>query len=404
MAEAGQERLKLAFAAETERVRSSDTIGGSGRLRELFDFLAERGPSATPATQAEIGQRVFGQHDADADDATVRVYIHRLRKRLEEFYARAEGAGPHGRLVIPAGTYALRLEDAEVVAPSQGRTRAGSWLYLLVATVLLAGAFLLGRQLDRRNDAPEVNAMWQPFMESDRPIVLAVGDYYMFGEIDPVRPEESRLIRDYSIDSPTDLARAQEVFPERYGSAEDVGLTYLPLSTAYALQQLAPLLAQHGQPVTVLPASELTSDTLRRANVIYVGLISGMRLLEEVTFAGSRFAVGGTYDEVTDEASGRTYTSEEALRLASPRFYRDYGYITTFRQPGGALVGVIAGARETALRGMASIVASSDLPKPLAEAIGRSDDVGFEALYQVTGQQGADLNSRLLVARPRLAE
>ena len=29
------------------------------------------------------------------------------------------------------------------------------------------------------------------------PIVVVVGDYYMFGEIDPIRPEEGRLIRDF---------------------------------------------------------------------------------------------------------------------------------------------------------------------------------------------------------------
>lgn len=404
MADAGQQRLEQVFAAETERLRTSAALGGSGRLRELFDYLAERGHSADSATQAEIGQHVFGQQDADADDATVRVYVHRLRKRLEEFYAGPEGTGSHGRLVIPAGTYALRLEDSAAALPSSGRTRAGSWLYLVIAVAALAGAFLLGREVHDGADAVEVNAMWQPFVESDRPLVLAVGDYYMFGEIDPVRPEESRLIRDYSIDSPTDLARAQQVDPQRYGSAEDVGLTYLPLSTAYALQQLAPVLAQHEQPVTVLPASELTSDTLRRANVIYVGLVSGMRLLEEVTFAGSRFTVGESYDQLIDAARGTTYTSEEARRLASPSFYRDYGYITAFRQPGGALIGVIAGARETALRGMASIVADGELPDPLAAAADEADDTGFEALYQVTGQQGADLNSRLLTVRPRGAE
>ena len=32
------------FASEVERVRESGLVGRSGRLRELFDFLAERGP------------------------------------------------------------------------------------------------------------------------------------------------------------------------------------------------------------------------------------------------------------------------------------------------------------------------------------------------------------------------
>ncbi len=95
MNEAGQ------FETEVQRLRASGVLGRTGRLRELFDFLAERGHAAEPVTQADIAHEVFGQLDAGADDATARVYVHRLRKRLSEFYAR-EGAEA-GRLVLPAG-------------------------------------------------------------------------------------------------------------------------------------------------------------------------------------------------------------------------------------------------------------------------------------------------------------
>ena len=80
-------------------------------------------------------------------------------------------------------------------------------------------------------------------------------------------------------------------------------------------------------------------------------------------------------------------------------FYRDYGYVARFEGPGGTLVAVVAGARDTALRGIAPIVAGEDLP-PEFEDLAR-DETGVEALFQVTGQQGADLSERLLVARQR---
>jgi DNA-binding response OmpR family regulator len=72
-----------AFMSEVERVRESGLVGSSGRLRELFDFLASRGPQAEPASQIEIAETVVGQAAAEPDDATARVYVHRLRKRLE---------------------------------------------------------------------------------------------------------------------------------------------------------------------------------------------------------------------------------------------------------------------------------------------------------------------------------
>lgn len=402
---AGGGRETQTFAAEVARVQASGALGQAGRLRELFDYLAARGPDAAPATQAEIADSVFGQPDTEGDDATARVYVHRLRKRLEDFYA-AQGEGPDGaRLALPAGTYALRLAEQEVPgipAPTQP-LRSSRWAravaYGLALAAALGIAALAGRLLPGAGGAPPANAFWQPFLESDRPIVVVVGDYYMFGEIDPVRPEQGRLIRDFRVDSPADLASLQEAEPARYGNAEDVGLTYLPLSTAYALRHVVPVLARGGREVRVIAASELGADTAREANIVYVGLISGMGLLEDTTFAGSGFAVGDSYDELIDRASRRTYMSEEARRLASPVFYRDYGYLARFEAPGGSLVAVIAGARETALRGLAPIATASELPDRI-ETHSEGDE-GFEALFQITGQQGADLSERLIVARTR---
>ena len=381
------------FEREVERVRASGVLGRTGRLRELFDFLARRGHAAEPATQADIAHEVFGQLDASADDATARVYVHRLRKRLAEFYAR-EGAEA-GRLVLPAGSYELVLERA-TEAPTRD-VASRSWLLPVLVLAALLVAFVLGRLIGAPTGAATANAIWQPFLESERPIMVAVGDYYIFGEIDPFDPGRGRLIRDFAIDSPTDLARAQESEPERYERAEDMGLNYLPFSAAYALRSIMPVLARHPKPVEIVAASEVTSQTLRDHNVVYIGLVSGMDLLEDVTFTGSDLSVGETYDELRDAASGRRYSSGEALSRTSTRYYRDFGYLARFRQPGGALVAVVAGARDTGLRGLAPLAAGT-LDARLEEV---AEDGSFEAVFEFTGQQGADLSSRLDLARER---
>lgn len=393
-----------AFAAEVARIRASGTLGEAGRLRELFDYLAARGADAPPSTQADIAADVFGNDGADGDDATVRVYIHRLRKRLEEYY-RETGTETSGvRLVIPGGTYALRLEKPQGAVQPIRRVAARiprAWLLGLGAAVLVALSFALGRGSDEAVGAAPINEIWEPFVRSDRPIMIVVGDYYLFGEIDPVRPEEGRLIRDFSIDSPVDLARAQETDPSRYGNAEDVGLTYLPVSTAEALRELVPVLARSKRQVDLVAASDVTAETLRDYNVVYVGLFSGMRMLENSTFAGSNYTLGMSYDELIDRDSGQSYLSEEARRLAAPVFYTDYAYFTRFREPGGGYVAVVAGARETGLRAMAAMVGGEDLPPSLENLARSSPGNGFDALFQITGQQGANLSQRLVSARAR---
>ena len=99
-------------------------------------------------------------------------------------------------------------------------------------------------------------------------------------------------------------------------------------------------------------------------------------------------------------AAGWQKLCDEARRLATPVFYRDYGLITRFRAPGGSLIAVVGGARETALRGLGPIIAAPVLRDELHD-LAEDEDQGMEALFQVTGQQGADLSDRLLVARKR---
>lgn len=396
-----------AFDAEVARLRALGLGGQGGRLADLFDFLADRGPDAPSATQAEIAEAVFGQALVDADDASVRVYVHRLRKKLEDHYRTNPVPAGAVMLELPAGTYALRLVGGDLLAetdpaaesapppPSLSARLPRTWLAL--AAMLLVAVFAAGWLIAGRGQGVP-NAVWQPLAASDRPVLVVLGDYYLFGEIDPVAPEEGRLIRDFRVNSPADLINMQESEPERYGNAEDVGLNYLPFQAAYALEDLAPLLAAQGKAVDIVPASQVTIDMLNSHDVVYIGLLSGMGLLEDITFADSTLRLGESYDEIYDRQANRRWVSDEARRLAAPVFYRDYAYVARFTAPGGALVTVVASERVTGLRGIGPIVTGADLPDELASAA-RGD--GFEALYQITGQQGADLSDRLVLARAR---
>lgn len=397
MAARGHDRATGAYAEEVARLRAAKVPGESGRLRELFDFLADRGADALPASQAEIADTVFGQTDGGSDDATVRVYVHRLRKRLDEFYAR-EGEGA-GRLVVPPGTYALRLAGPNSEAPMP-ETPPRKWIrpaWLVAACVaLLAAAFLAGRWLTP--DGPAVNAIWQPFVVSKRPLAVVVGDYYLYGEIDPLNPQRSRLIRDFSVNSPDDLMLAQQAEPDRYGAGEDVGLNYLPFASAYGLADLMPVLTKQGRPFHIYAASHVDADTLRNDDIVYVGLISGLGMLESGAFRNSGFEFGESYDELIDTQAGKSYVSEEGRKLVTNELYKDYGFVTRFRSPGGGLVAVVAGTRETGLRGIAPIIAGKLPPQLDKVAQGAAS---FVSLFEVTGQQGADLSEKLLQARAR---
>ena len=60
---------------------------------------------------------------------------------------------------------------------------------------------------------------------------------------------------------------------------------------------------------------------------------------------------------------------------------------------------MLAGERDTGLRGLAPLAVSAELPNAIEEL---AEDGGpFEALYEITGQQGADLDEKLVEVRTR---
>lgn len=407
--------LDPATLAEIARVRESGVLGATGRLVELFDFLASRSADSRPPKEAEIALAVFGKADSEAlrDDPVARVYIHRLRKRLDDFYLR-HGMPSGVRLDIPKGDYrivcvtpqeaTLAVDDGVPEAanddarPSKApRKRRWGLIAAAFGAVLIGGNVAAWALLANKPEAPAQLAdagIWTDIANSKRPLLIVVGDYYMFGEYEE-RVKLKRLVRDFAINSKEDLVHSQRDNPGGFDQYSDVAMQYLPASAAYALADLAPVLRE-GRKVQVMLASELTPDRLKSDDIIYVGLLSGMGKLRDPVFSQSRFAIGESYDQIIDRKTGRTYTSEAFLAAPSDQMYRDYGFFSTFEGPGGNRIAILSGSRDTAVMGVAEALTQIDRLEKVEKKTGGEKD--FEALFEVKGQKHVNLEAQVLAS------
>jgi len=137
---------------------------------------------------------------------------------------------------------------------------------------------------------------------------------------------------------------------------------------------------------------------LKRSDVLYVGYLSALRLLRDPVFAGSRFRVGETYDELIDSRTGRRYASQEGGPAEGQASQRDLGYFAAFRGPGGNRIVILAGARDVGLMQTAEAATNPAALKGLLAAAGHSD--AFEGLFEAEGLRRANLGGRLLVGAP----
>jgi hypothetical protein len=404
---AGDEIAELAAS-----LRARQALGRSDGLNRLFDYLAACAAAGTRPKEFEVAAAVFGRSSAfdGAQDASVRVAVHRLRRKLDDFYA-GPGRDEPVRLCIPKGEYRMVAERrAADAAPDAPIAATRPWkAYAVAAFVVLAlinlaawAAFWTTHGADRTLARAQSSAPWSALLKADMPTLLVLGDYYIFGEIDE-QAGVDRLIRQYSINSPADLDDWLMDNPKAMGRYRDLDLYYLPVGAAFALRSIVPLVSRgagRGENVRVVMASDLTPEMLKRNNIVYLGYISGLGVLRAPVFAGSRFSVGDTYDELVDAVSQRVYRSQEGGPAQGDAARRDYGYVAAFPGPAGNRIVVIAGDRDTGLQQAAEAMANPDTLKALKAGAGGAGD-NFEALYEVEGIGRSGLGGRLVAASPR---
>lgn len=391
-------------------VRASGVLGRSRLLLGLFDYLVARAAEGRSPKEREIAYEVFGRSgDFEAgQDAVVRVYAHRLRAKLDHHARTATPAGGY-RLTLAKGEYRIIAEpDFTAPAPSPSPPQSTSLGHrgrllvlagLLLAAINLAALGVLLHRPASPADLATASPVWRPFLDSRFPLTLVVGDYYIFGESDDGM-EIARLVREYGVNSPDDLTQFLMQHPDKTDRYVDLGLSYLPTSSAAAVSRLSALFAGR-KSVSVLRASQLTPDILKSRDIIYVGYLSGLGPLSAPAFSGSHYRVGESFDELIDTGSRKVYFSQGAMGPSRGGVYSDYGYFATFRGPAGNHIAIVAGARDIGAVAAAEQVSSADglnALKPVAKA-----SPAFEALYAVTGEGDVNFQSHTISTRPRAA-
>jgi len=412
--------------ALADRLIESEALGRSGHMRRLFNYLVDCSIAGRTPKETEVAIDVFGKKPSFdvAQDAMVRVYVHKLRKRIEQHYDRSGGVNGW-RLIVPRGDYRIEVvqgqeqganaleeapqdvtqapecEESELLLATPSLNRKRYLLPALAATLVLS--LLLNAIVTLRpywNAHPSgdgiaataANPVWSRLLEGNRNIYVVLGDYYMFAETD-TKMQVQRLVRDSAVNSPHELLDYMRGHPEMEGRYHDVRANYLPTSTAYGLREVLRVLSPALDRVHIEMASDLTPSMMASSDVVYVGYMNGMGMLGSMLSSGSRFSVDSASDEIVDHRTGTHYLSQAAMPLPGVQRYRDYGYFATFIGPRGNQTIVIAGTRDEGVMYTADAATHRTSLEQLNR--GRSNR-SFEALYDVLSMDGTDLDGKLL--------
>ena len=378
------------------RIIESGTLGRGQTYTKLLTYLVERAIRGEVPKEFDISVDVFGKAKASVDspDAQTRVYVYKLRARLDSYYNGAGKDDPF-RLDIPKGTYHLfaiaqepKTEEV-VAAPSRRRWTSYAAIALLLVS-LIANLVLLAGYSARDDKSAVSGPVWSG-LGGARPILIVVGDHFFFGETGShVR------VRDVAINSIQDLRNSAE-----YGSGTGLvfeTLSYLPKSTVFTLQTILPHAAAASENVTMKLVSELTPADLRDHDVIYVGFVRAMAILQDYYFSRSNFTTDAPlFMSLAHTASGEVFTRSGPV----PQHNRDYGVFARFAGPAGNQIVVFAGIGDVGVsavvRSVTSVAGTERIESLLRE---RDLDVarGVEVLVEADGHSRTDLDFRVVGA------
>ena len=408
---------------QAQKIVQSGALGRSRSYARLLEFLVECAGSSRVPKELEIAIEVFGR-GADFDpsqDSMVRVYAHNLRQKLEHHYATTGRAEPQ-HLMLARGEYRVSLSaegnghvaeaapvEAQSPAPVVVRERSGFRLrHAVFGVVLLVLGAVIGATLAMKREPPPpaakaiaASSIWAGLLDDDMPILVVVGDYYIYGEMDE-HGDVTRLVRDFGVGSSKELDELMKNDTSLVSRYLNLDLTYLPMGSASALLDVLRVLYTSEKSVRVVSMSEMSEADLKSSHVVYIGYISALDKLEDFVFASSSLTIGYTYDELRNLDTGELYTSEAGMPEMN-RNYRDYALISTFPGPGGNQLMIVCGTRDAGLMQAAHAladpmyIASMEQVRPDAGGV---KPLAFEMLYEVTGYGRTNLDARLVHTAP----
>ena len=409
-------RIDEAFSAKEllalcQRIMESGVLGRSKNYSALLEYLVQCSLSGKSPKEVEIAVDVFNRGDNFdvAADSSVRVYIHQLRKKLDAYYQSNEKDTVF-RIVIPKGQYTILAQQRTLISPvqlSRGEQRSNLRVNngLLLAVIILLAVNLLYMGITGRGSTIEISQatsehpVWNSVLQDDQPILIVMGDYYIFGELN-ANGNVARMVREFNVNSSSDLEGMQFTDFDRAENYLDLDLSYMPEGSAFALARIVPILQEGGKTVNISMMSDLTTADIRENHIVYIGYISGLEKLTDMTFSGSGLSLGRSYDELVNVQTQEYYTSDAGLPEEGQPF-RDYGMFSTFPVSTDTQVVLISGMRDAGLMHTAQALSDSEALNDLVVAIDNDTDeavASFEVLFEVLGIDRMNFDANLVYA------
>lgn len=287
------------LAAHLNGILSSSAFQNSATLKNLLRFLFVNRKAAI--SEYAIAVEVFGrQPNFDPQvDATVRVQISRLRRRLKDFYL-AEGSSTEYRFSIPIGTHQLVIESSgqnrlsapladpgsspKALSDVQPQAARGPGDIHRIANLILACLVLVLSgicvsqfrkiHVEPQTGGPSTSVpllpFWHEFLANGRATQIVIPNPAFFSLHDPAG--KYLVVRDKEVNSYGEIDKSSELLKlQREFGPMHLTQEYTVSSDMVASLDLMHYLEMKNVPININISSEASAQSFEGENIILVG-------------------------------------------------------------------------------------------------------------------------------------
>ncbi len=384
-----------------ERVLSSEEFSHSQKNQQLLTYLVDASINNKEINETVIATEFFGKGSNfyPLEDASIRVNISQIRKRLSNYYL-TEGKEDKIQIDIPKGNYAVRFclkSKKHIGSNIMGLTK---WIFPFITLILTIITIFLwikyDRLLNKVQVIPNDNPVWAEYFADNKPILVILGDYF-FMYLDRHGTNPRFNVRDPRINSLEDFNAYTMKGSNDIENLKPLRHTYLRPSAVWGFMELLPILKYNNSSFIVKQASETDWEDISSHNVIFIGTFKQLFLLKKLLKnMYVEFSIYPNYLYINNK-NGEEVKKFSSTLIDETRQYDDVSLIAKINGPNNNKIIFITGFQEGGvIYGSKAICDPSFLAKLLGKQNNkRHSPFNFRAVLKVEGFLRSDLSSNI---------
>ncbi len=370
---------------QLQRIQQSNALSRSSNLSKLLEYLVQKEiqrieqqlTTTSLPKELEIAIDVFDKNVNfnSNEDASVRVHVSRLRKKLLEYYLQ-EGKQEDFRIVIPVGEYRLvfiknthasTYVDSDKKAKKQSSFRLTAlkgyqtkYLIPFCILSLLIHFFFITTFDVYKSDKTTLNPIWAEYQSPKVKNIIVLGTQ-----------AESSM---------------RETHHNDRRMSKGLVLAFKNILT----------LSNDFRYTPVILSSDLSANDIKQANIIYIGHFENMGVLANY-FSGSQYS----FDSENNRLNVKNTTEAFYGPKNTSQQYTDYGLFAKVDGPRNNKIYIISGFTDSSLLWLSWFLTSNEETTQTSYAASLESELSsqhknVEMLFKINSMDGQDLSHELI--------